>query len=250
MKFRNTKIHKLLKHTFANFVFPIYRTWKTKVTDLKMLFHRYTSFNVELRGTEIYVKEASKLAAFRNYTFDLDKWHRFSSHRSSRKKRKYLSVPRFFLYVNAWKRVEGFRRFHEEACTCARSFMLLLSIHHAGTRTRTWHTSVVSWSRCKKWVIFWELNFSEADSGRTKKITDEFDPPGILWLSWNRSRLRRSLKLKASCSQNQVDRLPWFFLLVDERASPAKNRFSLLDPSIPTSVCFLTSTEIWQIHPV
>lgn len=39
-----------------------------------MLFHRYTSFNVELRGTEIYVKEASKLVAvFRNYTFDLDK---------------------------------------------------------------------------------------------------------------------------------------------------------------------------------
>lgn len=112
--------------------------------------------------------------------------------------------------------------------------MLLLSIHHAGTRTRTWHTSVVSWSRCKKWVIFWELNFSEADSGRTKKIADEFDPSGILWLSWNRSQLRRSLKLKASCSQNQVDRLPWFFLLVDERVSPAKNRFSLLDPSILT----------------
>lgn len=123
---------------------------------------------------------------------------------SVEQKEKEVPRPSAFLpsLVNAWKRVEGFRRFRREACTRSSSFL--------DPQPR-----VLEYKKKKKKIYgtlddFLEMKFllPKADLA-TKEIVDEFrstirDP---------RSRHSRSLSLKASWSANQADHhLPWFFL--------------------------------------
>lgn len=59
--------------------------------------------------------------------------------------------------------------------------------------TRTWHTSVAPWSRCKKRgarVISRELNLPSLTAASGRKSSGEFDPGGIPWLSWGIVRER------------------------------------------------------------